>query len=557
MYKLWKHALIAILVLRVSIQLVQAQHGGLKTTEAARNLLSVRGEVIVRFVKPDNMDISRLASGMSIDQFRNDTITAYLNEADYSEFLKLGISYEIVSPPSMNSRLLTLKAKESADWRTQYPAYHDYVDLMNRFASQYPQLCRLVEFGLSAEGRKLLALKITDFPDMYEKEPVVFYSSTMHGDEPLGFVLLLRLIDYLCSNYPNDNYVKELVNRTEIWINPLANPDGTYFVSDSSIMGATRFNRKGIDLNRDFPDIRNNWEVVTRQPETMAMMQFMEEIRPALSANLHGGAEVVNYPWDTWSFTHPDDTWFRFISRSFADTVHIYGPEGYMTFLDNGITNGNEWYSVYGGRQDYINYILSGREVTLELSNNKIPDEEELDNFWNYTKRSLLQYIGQVLTGVTGQITDSMSGRALKAQVRIPNHDFDHSYVFSAPENGTYFRLLGEGEYAIHFAAPGYLYRNTVVQVNQGQLTTVDVRLSKESLHPNPFTNILYFYVPYAGYELNIAFVDVSGRQVKNISLPVTDSGMQQITVSDLAPGYYIIQLTYDQQIWKLSGIKN
>ena len=97
---------------------------------------------------------------------------------------------------------------------------------------------------------------------------------------------------------------------------------------------------------------------------------------------------------------------------TYADTAQAYGPPGYMNTLNNGITNGYQWYPVHGGRQDYVNYFLHGREVTIELSYNKIPDETSLDDYWNYNRKSLLQYIGQVFTGVTGEVTDSVTGLA-------------------------------------------------------------------------------------------------------------------------------------------------
>jgi murein tripeptide amidase MpaA len=113
----------------------------------------------------------------------------------------------------------------------------------------------------------------------------------MHGDEPLGYLLMLRLAEYLLMNYDTDPYVRTLTDNIEIWINPLFNPDGAYFLSDTSIHGATRFNSNQIDLNRDFPDIRFPGESNTpRQAETLAMMHFMEDIQPVLAANFHGGA---------------------------------------------------------------------------------------------------------------------------------------------------------------------------------------------------------------------------------------------------------------------------
>ena len=60
-----------------------------------------------------------------------------------------------------------------------------------------------------------------------------------------------------------------------------------------------RTNANGIDLNRNFPDLV---EVVRepRQPETQHVMEWVQHFQFVLSANLHGGAMVANYPYDNY-----------------------------------------------------------------------------------------------------------------------------------------------------------------------------------------------------------------------------------------------------------------
>jgi hypothetical protein len=370
---------------------------------------------------------------------------------------------------------------------------------------------------------------------------------------------MLRLIDYLLTNYETSPEVKYLADHIEIWINPLANPDGSYFLSDTSVAGATRFNANQIDLNRDFPDVRiYTLEDVPREPETLAMMDFMNDIRLALAANFHGGVEVVNYPWDTWFRFHPDDAWYRHISRAYADTVHLYAPAGYMTFLENGITNGNAWYSVYGGRQDYVNYFLNAREVTIELSDDNMPSESSLENYWNYNRNSLLQYIGQALTGITGIIKDSVTGEPVLARIRIENHDLDNSWVYSYREDGSYYRLIGAGNYMLRISSPDYLVKRMQVNVTDGELTQLDVNLAPviKALYPNPFLNELNFYLSVPGDDLQVEFFDLLGRKVKHIIQPVEYRGPQTIEVSDLAAGMYVVRIQYREEAWKQVVIK-
>ncbi len=105
-----------------------------------------------------------------------------------------------------------------------------------------------------------------------EDEPETFYSSSIHGDETGGFILMLRLADYLLKNYSAGSRVKNLVDNLEIWINPLANPDGTYGTGNT-ISSPTRDNANGYDLNRNFPDpVSDN---PNKQKETLDMMKFM------------------------------------------------------------------------------------------------------------------------------------------------------------------------------------------------------------------------------------------------------------------------------------------
>ena len=62
---------------------------------------------------------------------------------------------------------------------------------------------------------------------------------------------------------------------------------------------APRNNANHLDLNRNFPDVfRPNF--VEIQPETRAVMKWIQDTRFVLSANLLGGTLVANYPFDSY-----------------------------------------------------------------------------------------------------------------------------------------------------------------------------------------------------------------------------------------------------------------
>jgi len=529
------------------------------TVNNAREILKSRGEIIVRFIKPGSARMSELTKMISVDRVSGDTVTAYANESEYEQFLKLGISYEVLTPPSLKKGIFNELKAVPSDWRTRYLSYPEYLELMNSLASAYPDLCKLYEFGTSVGGRKLLALKISDNPSVTEQEPALMYSSTIHGDETVGYVLLLRLADYLLSNYATDQSIRELVNFAEIWINPLANPDGTYYVSNASVEGARRYNLNDQDLNRDFPDPDDGSVSGIRQPETTYMMTLMSQIHLVLSANFHGGIEVVNYPWDTWTKLHPDNDWYETISRAYANTAQANSPASYMDDLDNGITNGNAWYEIDGGRQDYANYYLRAREVTIELSYYHTPSESSLDDYWNYNKQSLLAYLTNAMTGVNGLITDSVTGQHIEAFVSLKDHDYDHSEILSWENDGTYYRMLLEGDYTLVFSKEGYKSKQISVHVTDGNMSTLNVRLAPliiDNLYPNPSSGYLYFNLENAGEVLTIEIADLSGRIVKKNVSKVTISGIQVIDVSELSPGIYISRIIYGDMVFQQAVIK-
>jgi hypothetical protein len=530
--------------------------------ERAREFLEERGEVYFRFRIPKECTLGYFSEFVSIDHVSADTIYAYANHTGFERFLATGITCEVLSPPSLRIKKALFQSKKTGEWYNRYPTYTEYIDLIEGFAKDFPDLCTFIEYGRSVNEKKLLALKISDNAGTREKEPVLLYSSTVHGDEVLGYVLMLRLIETLLINYNTDPEIKRLVDNMEIWIIPLANPDGTYFLSDTSVTGATRFNANHIDLNRDFPDLRDkDYAIRYRQPETTAMMNFMKTIQVALAANFHSGAEVVNYPWDTWSRLHADDEWYKSISRAYADTVHIYSPAGYMIDLDNGITNGNAWYPIFGGRQDYTNYFLNAREVTIELSMDKMPAESMFDKYWEYNKHSLFGYMGQVLQGITGEVTDSSTGQPVKASIFIENHDFDNSYAVSSELDGSFYRLTMEGNFVFVFSASGYRTKRYALNVRAGELTHLDVRLVSSvecfEIYPNPFTDKLNIYISEPGDDIIIEFNDLSGRKRGFIRQPVLSGGYQEVPASCLAPGVYLVSVCYRNRIIRQVVFKN
>jgi hypothetical protein len=470
---------------------------------------------------------------------------------------------------------ITDMAESMADAMTfqKYPTYEQYDSMMHYFADTYPAICKIDTFGTSIEGRLLLTLKISDNVEQHEDEPAFFLTSTMHGDELVGYVLCLRLAAFLLSNYGSDLEVDRIINDVELWINPLSNPDGTYYPdNNSTVQASRRGNVNGADLNRNFPDPKQGEanDSSGRQPETQAMMALMEQLRPNLSANIHSGAEVVNYPWDYQQAWHPDHEWFILISLEYADEARSVNPS-YLMFADDslgyiGITNGADWYEITGGRQDYVTYYLQGRELTLELSTPKQLESEYLEAHWNYNKWSMINLVTQSRYGIHGNVTD-ISGNPIRARIWVQHHDNDSSWVESDPNSGNFYRYLKEGVYNLLISSEGFVaetlfgvevfdYQKTEILVQLDSLRTgnrasdrpgnwKNDRGSDQStllqVYPNPANDLLRVNTSAAfSAGTVIRLSDLSGRIVLRTTPPAGTTSFT-MDVSGLQSGVYLL----------------
>jgi len=270
--------------------------------------------------------------------------------------------------------------------------------------------------------------------------------------------------------------ITKLIDSTDIYIIPSMNPDG--------FERATRGNAQNYDLNRNFPDLRfSGRQTGSVQPEANAIMNFTSHRHFVLSANFHGGSVVANYPFDGnynrrsgYYEASPDDDVFRYISLMYSNahtTMHL------STEFPNGITNGADWYVLYGGMQDW-NYIKTGcMEITVELSDVKYPSSSYLQSFWDQNREAMLVYMEQVHTGIQGKVTD-LNGNPLAASIKITGRDFT---VYTDPENGDYYRIIRPGTYTITASADKFITKSATIQVpsstqNPYQAITFNFQLS-------------------------------------------------------------------------------
>jgi carboxypeptidase D len=327
---------------------------------------------------------------------------------------------------------------------------------LETFLKDYSTRCsaisRLFTIGKSVKGFPLYVLEISNNPGVLEAKPNVKLVGNIHGDETLGRTLDAGLAEWLCANYQTDATAKKIVDGVHLYLLPSLNPDG-YAAKE-------RNNANGVDLNRDFPDRFTNPTCAPtgkEQPETTALMNWTEKTPFISSLAFHGGTYVVNYPWDgtknqqVYYNACPDDKTFVNLSKTYANA----NPSILNGGWPGGITNGADWYVIYGGMQDW-NYVRTGTmELTVELGA-KTPPNNKLAGMFEENLQSMLQFIiKSAFGGVSGKVTAMVGTSMVPVQAQIIVKGIAKT-TKSGPTFGDYYRPLAPGKYTITVKKAGY-----------------------------------------------------------------------------------------------------
>jgi hypothetical protein len=269
-----------------------------------------------------------------------------------------------------------------------YPTPEQVGQKLISLAANYPHLAKLMSIGKSTQGRDLWVLLLTKNPELKNSgKPEFKYIANMHGDEIVGREMLILFAEDLLRNYGHEAEITGLMDSTELYIMPSMNPDGA--------QAQTRANAEGIDLNRDFPEATSSDpnSATGRALETQAVMAWQAEHHFLLSANFHGGAQVVNYPWDAKPEAFPLDSVVQKLAHEYANnSVYIAQSSEFA----GGITNGFTWYQVLGGMQDWSFNYYKDLQLTIELSNEKWPDQATVSNYYLKNRSALLKLAERV-----------------------------------------------------------------------------------------------------------------------------------------------------------------
>ncbi|MBR5982873.1 MAG: T9SS type A sorting domain-containing protein [Bacteroidales bacterium] len=402
-------------------------------------------------------------------------------------------------PTRVSNAHMASTLEEMFEWN-KYPTYDVYTQLLQYFKETFPNLCEidtiLEDTPHPDLHHSIFGIHISNTLGQATTKPAFLYSSSMHGTEVVCFYMMLHLADYILNNATTDSAVMKILDNVDLYICPLENPDGTYHATNDMIWQgegySTYHNYNDVQLNRNYPHLPGLGTEANLQPETQAIIDWVTPIHFVMSVNFHCGAELINYPWDSWTTNqrpHADADWFRYTGQNYAtlchaqDTSYMYGNGAGYAVIDGG-----DWSIVSGSRQDYMTYYQHCREVTMEISRTHVvTDPDELQSYWNNSKDALLSYAMECDYGFWGVVTDAVTHEPVEAMIKVLNHDRFHSEVYSHLPLGAYHRPIMAGTYTVEVSAPCYQTATFTVTTKPGTKVRHDVELQPQTVAPVAF----------------------------------------------------------------------
>lgn len=318
-------------------------------------------------------------------------------------------------PPARRTSNARVPGDENETYYGGYPTVNAQYAHVDRIAAQHADLATALTYGQSwrkqqgmPDGYDLQAICITKKQQgdcerrTDSTKPKFFLMSQIHAREITTGIISWRWIDYLVDGYGQDPDVTALLDSTEVWVVPVANPDGVDIVqqggdsprlqrknadnSHGGDCGASATHQIGVDLNRNsnshwntsgtspdpctqtFPGSGGDSEVETSDLERLfndlyPAARGPEDTDPAppntrgLMITMHSYADMVLFPWGFDARVHTgNDASLRAIAKRMAEyTGYQYGQPGEIL------------YDSSGGTDDWIYDKLGVASFTIEI----------------------------------------------------------------------------------------------------------------------------------------------------------------------------------------------
>lgn len=111
----------------------------------------------------------------------------------------------------------------NASWFSSYHPYKDHMTWLTDLQAKYSKNSEIITISKSIEGRDVSCIRI------FGKEkgkPAIFFMGTLHAREWITTTTTEYIAQNLLENYRKDNDITAALDKYDVYIAPITNPDG-------------------------------------------------------------------------------------------------------------------------------------------------------------------------------------------------------------------------------------------------------------------------------------------------------------------------------------------
>jgi predicted deacylase len=269
-----------------------------------------------------------------------------------------------------------LRSRQAKDSKVGFlpPPWHEYPDAQG-FDDAWCTFARSAGGRIGIAGRSVAGRPIRRIDFGSPTGDAVLLTALVHGVELVGSLALLEILGAMALG-PGS----ELLRHARFVVLPIVNPDALHANCARLASGQRAYHRcngRGVDLNRNFPSQRSSfpWNPLggsrwrgsphyvgprpLSEPETRALRDVVDEVRPRVSVGFHSFGELLLYPWAFTAQPNPRRVHYERAGRAFARSLRRASYR---------VMQATEWYPTVGDMDDWLDAEYGTLAFTVEVS---------------------------------------------------------------------------------------------------------------------------------------------------------------------------------------------
>ncbi len=358
----------------------------------------------------------------------------------------------------------------------------DKVVTINGAIAKRVDLTLLPGAAKTHQGRSIYALKVSDNVNVDEDEPAILIAAQHHARELNSPHIVVGAMNRIVQGYLTDPALKAVVDKYEIYLVPMVNPDGVnhvwtvdnYWRKNRRNNGGGRY---GVDLNRNFEFLwgacgasSNTGSSIYKgpsalsEPETRTMDALGQFIRPEIYLDIHSsGREVL--------FTYAPCANLTTTMRNFIN-AYVNDLRAPMNFATRAPSASGEAPEHHWGKSGAISFLTEIGTSFQPAFSSTVAEEARV---WPGISRALTTWN----PALRGHVRSIFKGQAIEAKITYTPNLFNHGEkAMSRSRDGRYGLWLPKGSYQVTWQAAGFrsVTRSvTVTQLNQSQSLEIEM----------------------------------------------------------------------------------